>query len=105
MSSKRKLRLVLYLGLAVLLILCLFSMPYGYYQMVRFLSMVAFAYLAYLEFQSRNIDRMVVFIALAILFQPLAPISLGRFIWILVDVLVAGYLLYLSYRTSMRSVR
>ena len=98
MSSKRKLRLVIYLGLAVLLILCLFSMPYGYYQMVRFLSMVAFAYLAYLELQSQNIDRMVVFIALAILFQPLVPIALGRLIWMIVDVLVAGYLVYLSYR-------
>ena len=98
MSSKRKLRLVFYMGLAILLILCLFSMPYGYYQLVRFLSMVVFAYLAYQEFQSRNIDRMVVFIALAILFQPLVPIALGRLIWKIVDVLVACYLFYLSYR-------
>lgn len=98
MSSNRKLRLIIYIGLAILLLLCLFSMPYGYYQLVRFLAMAAFAYLAYLEFQSRDIDRMVVFIVLAILFQPLAPIALGRLIWIIVDVLVAGYLFYLSYR-------
>ena len=98
MKEKRKIRLVLYIGLAVLLFLCLFSMPYGYYQLVRVLSMGVFAYLAYLEFQSRNIDRLVVFIVLAILFQPLVPITLGRLIWNIVDVLVAFYLLYLSYR-------
>ena len=98
MSSKRKLRLIVYIGLAVLLILCLFSMPYGYYQLVRFLSMAAFAYLAYLEFDSHNIDRLVVFLVLAVLFQPFAPIALGRIIWNIVDVLVACYLLYLSYR-------
>lgn len=33
--------------LAVLLLLCLLPMPYGYYELVRFVSMVAFAFMAY----------------------------------------------------------
>ncbi len=33
--------------LAILLLLCLADWPYGYYQFVRFVAMVGFAYLAY----------------------------------------------------------
>ena len=33
--------------MAVLLLVCLAPMPYGYYQLVRFIAMVSFAYLAY----------------------------------------------------------
>lgn len=41
---------------------------------------------------------MVLFIALAILFQPFAKIALGRMIWNIVDVAVTIYLLYLSIK-------
>ena len=37
---------LLKLGLAVLLLLCLADMPYGFYQLVRFAATAAFAYLA-----------------------------------------------------------
>ena len=77
-------------------------MPYAFYSLVRFLLMVAFAYLASLEFKCRSIDRMVVFIALTILFQPFAKITLGRGMWVIVDVAVLCYLLYLSFRTYKR---
>ena len=33
--------------LSVLLLLCLLPMPYGYYMLVRFVSMVAFGVIAY----------------------------------------------------------
>ena len=33
--------------LAVLLLLCLAPMPYGYYQVVRFVSMIVFAIMSY----------------------------------------------------------
>ena len=41
---------------------------------------------------------MVVFIVLAVLFQPFAKIALGRLVWNIVDVAVAIYLLYLSFK-------
>ncbi len=37
----------IYLLMAVLLLLCLAPMPYGYYQLVRFVAMVAFAVMAW----------------------------------------------------------
>ena len=95
MAKKQKRQFYIYLGVASLLLLCLFKMPYGFYTLVRFLAMAAFAYL---EYKSKNMDRMVVFIVLAVLFQPFAKIALGRLVWNIVDVAVAIYLLYLSFK-------
>ena len=78
MAKKQKRQFYIYLGIASLLLLCLFKMPYGFYTLVRFLAMAAFAYLAYLEYKSKNMDRMVVFIVLAVLFQPFAKIALRK---------------------------
>ena len=90
----------IYIGLAIALILCLFSMPYGFYQIVRFLAMACFAYLAYCEYTNGHIDRMILFIVLAILFQPFAKIALGRALWNVIDVIVAGYLIYCIIRNN-----
>lgn len=94
-SDRKKLQTGLYIGLAIALILCLFSMPYGFYQFVRFAAMAIFAYLAYCEYKNGHVDRMILFIVLAILFQPFSKIALGRVIWNVVDVIVAGYLVFL----------
>ena len=94
-SERNKLQTGLYIGLAIALILCLFPMPYGFYQFVRFAAMAIFAYLAYCEYKNGHIDRMILFIILAILFQPFAKIALGRVLWNIVDLIVAGYLIYL----------
>ena len=97
-SNRNKLQTVLYIGMAVALILCLFRMPYGYYQLIRFMAMAVFAYLAYCQYKDGVIDRMILFIILAILFQPFFKIAFGRVIWNIIDVIVAGYLVYLSIK-------
>lgn len=74
--------------LALLLFLCLLDMPYGYYQLVRFLSMAGFVYFGYREFEKTNQIMGFVYIGLAVLFQPIIKIALGRDIWNIVDVIV-----------------
>lgn len=74
--------------LAILLFLCLADMPYGYYQFVRFAALVGFAVLAYQANQQGRQTEMVIFAALALLFQPLFKIALGRELWNIVDVIV-----------------
>jgi hypothetical protein len=74
--------------LAILFFLCLADMPYGYYQFVRFSAMVGFAVLAYLASSKESKTEMIVYIALAILFQPLFKIALGRTLWNVVDIIV-----------------
>lgn len=83
---------------AVLLLLCLADMPYGFYELVRFVAAAAFAYLSYDYFKSKRDVLGFVFAALALLFQPFLKVSLGRTLWNLVDILVALGLLYLIIR-------
>jgi hypothetical protein len=80
--------------LAILFLVCLLDMPYGFYQFVRFTAMVGFAVLAYQASEKENKTEMIIYTGLAILFQPLMKISLGRQLWNIVDVIVAVGLLY-----------
>lgn len=69
-------------------------MPYGYYQFVRFLALIGFSILAYLNYIKNNQIMFVVFGALAILFQPFFKISLGRDLWNVIDVIVGLFLIF-----------
>lgn len=90
---------LLKLVLAILLLLCLADMPYGFYQLVRFAAAGAFAYLSYDYFKSKKDGLGFVFAALALLFQPFFKIALGRAVWNVVDVLVAIGLICLIVKT------
>jgi hypothetical protein len=87
--------------LAILLALCLANMPYGFYQFVRFIALIGFAALAYFAFEQGKKTEMVIFIALAVLFQPLFKIALGRTLWNIVDVIAAiGLIISLFIKTK-----
>lgn len=74
--------------LAILFFLCLVNMPYGFYQFVRFAGLVGFVILAYQANEQGKQIEMIIYGALAILFQPFFKIALGREIWNIVDVIV-----------------
>lgn len=79
---------------AILLFLCLFDMPYGFYEFVRFASMIGFGFLAYKANQEEKNIEMIIYGSLALLFQPFFKIALGRLIWNVVDVIVGIGLLF-----------
>ena len=79
----------IYLILAAMLLLCLAPMPYGYFMLVRFVMMVAFGWMAYRYYLNQKTIAMWVFGALALLFQPIYKIALGRTVWNVVDFVVA----------------
>ena len=94
MANKQTVAFV-YGGVAAVLLLCLFDMPYGFYIFIRFAATAAFCYFAFKAHESGNKDRMILFIVLALLFQPFIKIPLGRVIWNIVDVIIAAYLIVL----------
>lgn len=96
---------IIKIGLAVLLIICLFNMPYGYYQLVRFIALVAFSYFAYLAYTRDRPSEVYAFIGLAILFQPLVKISLGRTLWNIVDIVVAIGLIISTLKLRRRKLK
>lgn len=79
--------------LSVIFLLCLLQMPYGYYQAVRFISMLGFILLAYFSNQQNNKTEAIIYIALALLFQPFIKVALGRIVWNIVDVIVSAGLI------------
>ena len=85
----------LYLFLAAMMLLCLAPMPYGYFQLVRFVAMIVFGLMAYHYYQNQKMVATWVFGALALLFQPMYKIALGRVVWNVVDVIVALLLIAL----------
>ena len=84
-----------YLILSAILLLCLLPMPYGYYMLVRFVSMVAFGVMSYQYIQKKQTAWAITFGALALLFQPFIKVALGRTMWNIVDVIVAILLIVL----------
>ena len=95
MKQLNDIKPIVKLIVAILLILCLANMPYGFYTLVRFVAAFAFAYFSYDYFKANKDGLGFTFAALAVLFQPFFKLSSGRAIWNIVDVIVAIGLIYL----------
>jgi hypothetical protein len=80
---------IIKLVLIILLLLCLADMPYGYYQIVRFISFVGFSILAYSAYKLNIQAGVIIYASLALLFQPFIKLALGRQLWNIIDVIVA----------------
>jgi len=74
--------------LATLFFICLINLPYGYYQFVRFAGLIGFAILAYQANQQGRQTEAIIYVGLALLFQPFFKIALGRELWNIIDVVV-----------------
>lgn len=85
----------IYLCFSAMLLLCLSPMPYGYYQLVRFVAMVVFCVMTYQYYNQNHKQLAVVCGSLVLLFQPFCKIALGRVVWNIVDVIVAIFLVFL----------
>ena len=64
-------------------------MPYGFYQLVRFIALVGFGILAFNANQENKKTELIIYVSLALLFQPFMKISLGRDLWNIIDVIIA----------------
>lgn len=80
---------------AVALLLCLAPMPYGYYMLIRIVATILFVIFAGQYYAAKKEELAITFGILALLFQPLIKISLGRELWNMIDVAVAILLLVL----------
>ncbi|MEK7644907.1 MAG: DUF6804 family protein [Patescibacteria group bacterium] len=60
--------------------------PYSYYQLTRWLTTICSAYLAFSYFENHKTVFMWLFIALAILFNPIFPFYFSKDMWQIFDV-------------------
>ena len=90
------------IGLAVLLFVCLLDMPYGYYQFVRVAATLVFVLFAIQSYNLKSNAMILIYVILAILFQPFEKIALGREVWNVMDVIVGvGLLLSIGHEVSL----
>lgn len=87
-SNRNKVKFALILGLA----LCLFDMPYWYFQLLRILGTIGFVYLAYTDYKDKIKYTPQVFLTCAILLNPIIKISFDRNAWQVVDIILATLL-------------
>ncbi|WP_367158792.1 DUF6804 family protein [Lutibacter sp.] len=71
------------------LLLCLFKMPYWYYQIVRIFGTIGFTYLAYIDYKIKIKFTPQIFIVSAILLNPILKISFDKNAWQIVDIFLA----------------
>ena len=67
--------------LALLFLLCLAPMPYGFYSLIRFVAMIAFAVFAYSYYEKKDNKLAIV-------------------LWNIVDVIVAVFLIILFFKEN-----
>lgn len=85
-------RLIIHWVPAVMLVLAFGAWPYGYFMLLRVVVCLAAALLAIdIYRRAGRFDLWcVVFVAIAVLFNPVLPVHLTRAIWSLVDPAVAA---------------
>lgn len=89
--------------LAILLFLCLINFPYAYYVFVRWSAMIGFSFLAYFAYKDKQNILTIIFVLLAILFQPFEKIALGRVLWNVIDVIVGVGLIVSLFLSSKKN--
>lgn len=73
-----------------MLVLAIFPLPYGYYMLLRLVVTAAAAYVAYENFSKDIANWGVVFVVIALLFNPFYVIHLDVVLWKIIDLVVAG---------------
>ena len=81
------------IGAAVMLVIALADLPYGYYTLLRIVVCGVALYGAYIASTSKATEWVIPLGIIALVFNPLIPIYLSREIWAVVDVLTAGSLI------------
>jgi len=90
----------IYLIVGLLTLIAIAPLPYGYYTFMRFIVCGCSGYIAYNLYLNNDRNAWLwIFGIIAILFNPFAPIHMIKEIWMIVDALVGGLFLLLSYRS------
>lgn len=73
--------------------------PYNYYTLVRWLAFLTGGYMAWGLYQSGQRPLALLFVGIAVLFNPLAPFRLSRDTWEILDLVCAAVFLFGAYLT------
>ena len=77
---------------AIMLLIAVLPLPYGYYTLLRIVVCIAASFIAYsVRSESENVGLWaVVFAVIALIFNPIIPIHLPRETWLIINLICAG---------------
>lgn len=79
------------------------GLPYGYYVLLRWIMCGLSAYIAYLNIEKQNRFFSWAFGILAVIFNPIIPLYLGKDIWVIIDLIaILLFFLYLINQIKER---
>jgi len=82
---------------AAMLLGALGHWPYGYYQLLRFVTCGVAVYVAYMAYSWQKIWAVWLFGFVALLFNPLIPIHLSRELWQPIDIVCAALFIVIAF--------
>lgn len=86
---------------AVMLILAIFALPYGYYTLLRWVVAAISIYVAIALGEAKD-SKLWIFVGLAILFNPIVPIYRTKPFWVVADLISAGLFLAFSKKSVIK---
>lgn len=93
MGSNQNKNIVITISVIFLLLAMLEGWAYGFFTLLRCVVFGTSAYLTWLAYTHEKEEWSWVFGFIAILFNPIIPIYLYRELWVIIDLLVAGFLI------------
>ncbi len=88
---------------ALLLLVGVASLPYGYYQFLRLIICLASAFLVYKSIRQKRPLSVAIFVVIALLFNPISPVYLKKDAWRVVDFVTAATFALLGWHSGRKS--
>ena len=90
---------VMYL-VAILILIAALPVPYGYYQFIRYAAPAGIIFILINGWQGFDGLNKAILLLVALLFNPIEQFNLGRSLWIVADLVSAGYLWFLGWKLN-----
>ena len=81
---------------ASLILIAALPVPYGYYQFIRYAAPAGIIFILINGWQGFDILNKAILLLIVLLFNPIEQFNLGRSLWIVADLISAGYLWFLG---------
>ena len=93
--------LLLYIAWVIAAVMLVFAaaakQPDSFYTLLRWVCCAVFAYSAVISFQMKRVLWLCIFAALAALFNPIFPAHLDRSLWIVIDWIAIGAVVFAAF--------
>lgn len=93
MEQNKKKNIALLIAAAFLFLAMFDGWPYGFFTLLRFVVFALTAYVAWLAYEAKQEKYTWIFGFLAVIFNPFIPLYFGRDFWVIIDLIVAVFLI------------